>query len=304
MITHAFQRYRVAFYIFTSVLRNYKHKIAFPNAPLRHSDKLCRREFSPVFSQWIPIFGLIYAASPTQNDRSPLKKATKQLLEEADELFNAFHYEDTYKLLKDYKDSDDVEALWRICRALYNHSKEELDTKIKKALVVEAFIIIKRALALNDNHFATHKWYAILLDAHASYAGIKARINELLNVKNHMVRAAELNPKDATTLYMLGSWCFSIADMPWYQRKIASTLFATPPSSSYEEALKYFIKAEEVDPNFYSLNLLMLGKTYLRLKDKERAIHYLKLTTAYPAKTDEDMQAKKEAAEILKSIKE
>lgn len=39
--------------------------------------------------------------------------------------------------------------------------------------------------------------------------------------------------------------------MPWYQRKIASTVFAAPPISSYEEALEYFIRAEETEPRFY-----------------------------------------------------
>ena len=31
--------------------------------------------------------------------------------------------------------------------------------------------------------------------------------------------------------------CFLFADMPWYQRKIASALFATPPTSTYEEVM-------------------------------------------------------------------
>lgn len=29
--------------------------------------------------------------------------------------------------------------------------------------------------------------------------------------------------------------CFLFADMAWYQRKIASVIFASPPTSSYEE---------------------------------------------------------------------
>lgn len=29
--------------------------------------------------------------------------------------------------------------------------------------------------------------------------------------------------------------CYSFAEMPWYQRKIAAMLFATPPTSTYQE---------------------------------------------------------------------
>lgn len=61
----------------------------------------------------------------------------------------------------------------------------------------------------------------------------------------------ELNPNDATSIYMLGQYCYNIADMSWVQRKVASTLFAAPPEASFEEALEYFRKAEEAEPNFY-----------------------------------------------------
>lgn len=29
--------------------------------------------------------------------------------------------------------------------------------------------------------------------------------------------------------------CFSFADLPWYQRKVAAIIFASPPNSTYEE---------------------------------------------------------------------
>ncbi|KAL1122278.1 hypothetical protein AAG570_003683 [Ranatra chinensis] len=143
-------------------------------------------------------------------------------------------------------------------------------------------------MSLNENHFANHKWMAIMLDSHSAYQGIKARISLLETIKQHMMRATELNPKDATTLYMLGLWCYQVTDLPWYQRKIAATIFAAPPISSFEEALGYFIKAEEAEPRFYSKNLLMLGKTYLKLNREDRARYYLDLACNYPPTTDED----------------
>lgn len=117
-----------------------------------------------------------------------------------------------------------------------------------------------------------------------------------------MQRAIELNPKEPTLMYMLGSWCYQIADLTWYQRKIASVIFAEPPSSSFEEALKYFENAEEIEPNFYSQNLLMLGKTHLKLNNKEKALKYLKMTVDYPAKNDDDRNAKQEAQKLLKNF--
>ncbi|XP_023701978.1 regulator of microtubule dynamics protein 1 isoform X6 [Cryptotermes secundus] len=180
-----------------------------------------------------------------------VKEATENLITEADDLFSENKYKELYELLYPYKESNDVEILWRLSRALHHMSKQQCHNEEKKRYVFEGYDLIVKALQLNDSHYAVHKWYAIFLDTRAAYDGIKARVTQLPNVKNHLLQAVELNPKDATTLYILGYWCYNISSMPWYQRKIASAIFATPPTSSFEEALVYFCKAEEVDPNFY-----------------------------------------------------
>ena len=38
-----------------------------------------------------------------------------------------------------------------------------------------------------------------------------------------------------------------MAEIPWYLRQVVSAIFATPPSSTYEEALGHFQKAEECE---------------------------------------------------------
>jgi len=44
------------------------------------------------------------------------------------------------------------------------------------------------------------------------------------------------------------------------------------------------------DPNFYSKNLLFLGKTYLKLNNKKMALLWLSKAKEYPAHTEEDKQ--------------
>lgn len=115
-------------------------------------------------------------------------------------------------------------------------------------------------------------------------------------------RASVLNPTDATTFYMLGCWCYEISNLTWYQRKIASVIFGEPPTSTFEEALMYYECAEKADPNFYSHNLLMLGKTYLKLERKEDAIKYLQKVIAFPVENDDDQKTKQEAQKLLNNI--
>ncbi|KAL1775954.1 regulator of microtubule dynamics protein 1 [Sigmodon hispidus] len=224
----------------------------------------------------------------------------EEILEQADYLYESGETEKLYQLLTQNKESEDAELLWRLARAsrdmarLNGTSEEE-----KKVLVYEALEYAKRALEKNASSFAAHKWYAICISDVGDYEGIKVKIANAYIIKKHFEKAIELNPKDATSIHLMGIWCYTFAEMPWYQRRIAKALFANPPSSTYEEALKYFHKAEQVDPNFYSKNLLLLGKTYLKLNNKKLAAFWLVKAKGYPAHTEEDKQVQIEAAQLL-----
>lgn len=43
-----------------------------------------------------------------------------------------------------------------------------------------------------------------------------------------------------------------------------------------------------VDPNFYSVNLLMLGKSYKKMGDQKQAMLYLGKASEYVCENDED----------------
>ncbi|XP_011708107.1 PREDICTED: regulator of microtubule dynamics protein 1-like [Wasmannia auropunctata] len=236
------------------------------------------------------------------NDKDKTQISMKELLTKADALFDQGDYKGIYDLLSKYKDNKDVEILWRLSRAIYKMSLMASDVEAQK-LTYEGYDLIRMALDIQEDHYAVHKWMSIFLNGKSLLEGTKANIKESYNIKRHMERALELKPGDATLLYMLGSWCYEVSNLAWYQRKIATVIFGEPPTSTYEEALMYHENAEKADPNFYSRNLLMLGKTYLKLNRQEDAIKYLKKTVEYPARNDEDQQAKQEAQKLLNSIK-
>ncbi|CAH2285524.1 Regulator of microtubule dynamics 1 [Pelobates cultripes] len=172
----------------------------------------------------------------------------------------------------------------------------------KKRMVYESREFAKKALEKDELCWAAHKWYGVCLSDVGDYEGIKVKIGNAYIIKEHFQRAIELNPKDATTIHLIGLWYYMFADMPWYQKKIASTLFAALPPATFEEALVYFQMAEEADPNFYSKNLLYLGKSYLKLKNNELGLFWISKAKDYPARSEEDQQVHKEASDILKSM--
>ncbi|XP_001947696.1 regulator of microtubule dynamics protein 1 [Acyrthosiphon pisum] len=232
------------------------------------------------------------------------KVVLQQKLIEADQLFLANKYEDVVRLLVDYKDKNDVQVLWRLSKAEYNMSLDEnISKEKKKSLISSAHESIIKALNIDSNISEVHKWAAVLIDAYSNInLGIKEQLLKLETVKFHLQMALELNPKDPLIRYMIGYWCYNLADISWFRRKLGSIIFGTEiPESTYEEALEYFREAESIQPKFYCKNLLMLGKTFLKMDNKFSAEYYLKLVTQYPVKTVEDHQAKIEAEKILKS---
>ncbi|XP_071086220.1 regulator of microtubule dynamics protein 1-like [Haliotis cracherodii] len=249
-------------------------------------------------------FGNSAPAAKESPPSNPGAAKTQTIIAEADRLYEDNDPIQLYNYLIQFKDIENDGILWRLARAACDKGKllGRKDKTQRRVCVYEAFEYAKKALALNKENFACHKWYAILLDYTGEYEGMKQRISNAYTVKEHFLKAIELNPRDSTSMYSVGYWCYAFADLAWYQRNIAAALFASPPKSTYEEALGYFQKAEEVDPGFYSMNLVMLGRTYMHLGKPEPAAQYLKMAIQYPVKTADDEQAHKEAQELLKKL--
>ncbi|XP_071785257.1 regulator of microtubule dynamics protein 1-like isoform X2 [Asterias amurensis] len=222
------------------------------------------------------------------------------IMEESDKLYNENKPLEHYDFISKHKESKNVDVLWRLCRACRDKAQMTATSAAdKKTLTYEALDISKRCLEINEQHFASHKWFAICISEVGDYEGIKKKVANAFIIRDHFLKAIELNPADATCYHLMGLWCFTFADMAWYQRKIATAIFGTPPTSTYEEALGYFKKAEETIPNFYSKNLLMLGKTYSKMGNKADAKVWLTKAADYSPQKDEDQEVVNEAKKLL-----
>jgi regulator of microtubule dynamics protein 3 len=88
-----------------------------------------------------------------------------------------------------------------------------------------------------------------------------------------------------------------------YQRKVVSTIFATPPTATYDEALEHFLKAEDLEADFYHTNKLMIGKCYYNLKNNEKAKEYLTKAANIEVHNEDERKCKEEATSWLKKVK-
>ena len=75
------------------------------------------------------------------------------------------------------------------------------------------------------------------------------------------------------------------------------------PQCTYDEALKHFLEAEELEAGFYNLNYLMVGKCYMALKNNEKAKEYLTKASQINGPSLDDKKCKEEGTKLLAKLK-
>jgi len=196
----------------------------------------------------------------------------------------------------------DPELLWRYARAHFDMADTKPNDKNwRKDYITKGLEYATKALEVDPNNYATHKWFAIMTSAIGDFLGTTEKIQSAFKIKEHALKADELKPKDPTTLHLLGRWCFGVANISWLERKMASTLFATPPESSYDEALKYFLAAFEADPTFRR-NLVFTADTYVALKNNAKGKEFYQKAIDLPEKTEFDKALNVEAKQKLSKL--
>ena len=149
--------------------------------------------------------------------------------------------------------------MWRVARALYDVAQESSCPKDEAKLLTYASLQAAReALRLGPDNGKCHKWFGIALNATGDFEGTKASISNAYVIREHWEKAVELDPKDATSLHLLGRWAFALASLSWTSRKMASLIFGTPPAATFEEALAYFERSEAISPGGWKKNSCMV----------------------------------------------
>jgi len=198
-------------------------------------------------------------------------------------------------------DASNIELLWRTSRAFYDMAESKEDKTWQQDYFTKSLDYAKKALEADANHFGGHKWFAISSSAVGQFLAAKDKIGNAFKIKEEALRAVELRPGDATTLHLLGRWCHSVASISWVERKVASALFATPPESSFDEALAFFLRAAEANPNFIR-NALYTADTYVQLKKQAEAKAWYQKAGEMKATTDAEKRMQDEAKTKLSKL--
>lgn len=134
------------------------------------------------------------------------------------------------------------------------------------------------------------------------FKSTKDQIAGAYTIHSYITKAIALDPKDATSRHILGQWCYTLADMSWIERRAASALFGTPPTSTYADALEQYLAAESISPGFWKKNMFCIAQSYDKLNDRAQAKMWLEKAQQINIQTDEDKQTQQEIVGLFKQI--
>ncbi|CAH2253068.1 regulator of microtubule dynamics 2 [Pelobates cultripes] len=242
-------------------------------------------------------------------DGSKTKKEADKIryvLKEADKKHSGSESEkqEGFRMLLNNKEKfeNHVEFLWRLARAYSDVYYIESDYEEKKNYASEGKLVAERAIELNDSSAESHRWFAIMCGYMSEYDNVQNKIKNGYLFKEHLDKAIELNPHDPLQYYLLGRWCYEVSRLSWIERKVAATLFGNPPTATVQDALNYFLKAEEMHPGYSKYNYVFLAKCYRDLGQKTKALKYCNDASAIASVTKEDKDAQKDLEVLIASI--
>ncbi|XP_028324468.1 regulator of microtubule dynamics protein 2 [Gouania willdenowi] len=192
--------------------------------------------------------------------------------------------------------------LWRLIRAYCDVHDISSTMEDKKTLAEAGKTVGEVAVSVNPTCAESHQWYAIMCGIMAEYDTLQNKIKNGYIFKDHLDKAIELKPLDPLSYYLLGRWCYAVAQLSWIERKIATTLFGEPPSATVEDALRNFLKVEEIQPSYSKLNYVFLAKCYRDMGQRENAKRMCEAACSVETVSKDDDEAQKELSDLCPAL--
>jgi len=172
-----------------------------------------------------------------------------------------------------YPNNKDI--LLRLSITHHYLSEQAIQQKEDKENAQKAFKYIHRAFVMNPEDPNVLKWYVIALGKTVEEESIRKQIEQSINIEQLSLKVIELLPDDEFCYNIMGQWHYKLASLTKASRRIASFLFSEPPQGSFEQARYFLEKSLEINPDYIG-TYYWLGKTHLKLSNKEKAYDLFK----------------------------
>lgn len=167
----------------------------------------------------------------------------------------------------------------------------------KKRLAFKCVEHAKEGVQLYPSSAECNKWYAIAVGGVSDFVATKEKILNGSIFKEHVDKAIQLSPNDATLHHMLGRYCSTIASLSWIEKKVASTLFAELPQVTMKECYQHLKRAYDLRKDWKE-NIVHLAKAAFEIGLLNEGKKYLEEGISLPIKGEDDELAHQDLLQL------
>ncbi len=200
---------------------------------------------------------------------------------------------------------DNYDLLCRIADNLTEWARIESKTATKdesESRYEEAVTYARHAVEVNDSDAEGQYQLGKALGRLALFRGGKEKVNMSKEIKVVFEKAISFDSEHASAIHGLARWNREVANLSGLLKLAAKILFGGLPPASNEEAVRLFERALSLEPNDCAHHL-ELGKTYLEMKEKDKAAEEFETVLRLPVADPDDPEWKEEAEQLLGKIR-
>jgi tetratricopeptide (TPR) repeat protein len=201
-------------------------------------------------------------------------------------------------------DSQGYEAWWKAAREAVGLGEFERDEARRAELFRKGEEYARRAVAVNPDDAEGHFNLARALGRVALSLGTRDRIKYAGEVREHALRALELNPDHPGALHVMGVWNAEVRRLSGLSRMIARTFLGGGVfgEASWDNAVRYMERAVAVDPQRLTHHL-DLARVYADIGQTDKARAEYELVVNGRATEYNDRFYKEQAAAELEKLR-
>ncbi len=222
---------------------------------------------------------------------------------EIDELHEQSKFKEVLAMCITHYESNpnDVQILWRLSRSYFDIADQTSDTKIQKENIDKALPYATKALELDKFSAKANHWYAVIIGKKGLLEGTKQKIINSREVEKHAKLAIKIDPSYDGTHHLMGRWHYNIANLAWYEKTIANTIYAKVPEGSFSEAIEYFTDAMNANPEDLR-HYLWLAKSYYAKSNYVDSKRILEQAKKLQVKNDSDRLLMEQIDELYSKL--
>jgi tetratricopeptide (TPR) repeat protein len=120
-------------------------------------------------------------------------------------------------------------------------------------------------------------------------------------IKTAADKVIALDPNNDLAWDILGRWKFNVAGIGGLKRVLAKTVYGELPTAKYEDAVRCFEKAIELDPKRL-MHYIELGRTYAVMGKTAEARKFINKGLSMTDTEKDDPETKRQGREILAQL--